>query len=182
MRTTGLVRRLLALATPLIALMLAGCYETDVALVDHGDSADIAGKHACTLLIDDGGPFELTITEQARAAYRFTAPDMTGTVKLKKLDGGRYLLQLADDQYPGIWYYAYGEPTGASGFRALYPKRDNKALSATAIKTYAVRFFDVMDREDLTGATVKASPEALTRFLADPAMHQLAPWFTCMAK
>jgi hypothetical protein len=47
------------------------------------------------------------------------------------------------------------------------------------MKKYAVRFFDVMGREDATGATVKASPDAMTSFLADSAVHELNPWFIC---
>ena len=179
MHKPELAWRHLALLTPLIALMLAGCYETDVALIDKGEKADIAGVHACRLLIDNNDDFNLTITEAGPATYRFAATDVAGTVKLKKLNGGRYLLELADDEYPGIFYYAYGEPVGATGFRAFYPKREDKALSAAAMKKYAVRFFDVTGHEDATGATVKASPDELIRFLADPAVHELNPWFIC---
>jgi len=179
MHTAGLGWRRLVLLTPLIALMLAGCYETDVALIDKSDKAAIAGKHACRLLIDNKDAFDLTITDAGAGAYRFVATDVAGTVKLKRLQDGRYLLQLADDEYPGIFYYAYGEAMGATGFRALYPKRDNKALAAVAMKKYAVRFFDVLGREDATGATVKAGPAQLMRFLVDPATHELKAWFTC---
>lgn len=179
MHRAGLSWRPLALLMPLIVLVLSGCYETGVALIDKGDKADIAGKHACRLLIDNKEDFDLTITEAGAGTYRFAATDIAGTVKLKRLRGGRYLLQLADDEYPGIFYYAYGEPMGAAGFRALYPKRDDKALSAAAMEKHAIRFFNAMGREDATGATVKAEPEALARFLADPTVHELAPWFTC---
>ena len=173
------VRAALATIAVSATLLLAGCYESDVSVIDKGETASIVGKYACRLLIDDKEAFALAITEAGPGAYRFAATDVAGSVKLKKLDGGRYLLELADDEYPGIFYYAYGEPTDAAGFRAFYPKRDNKALSAAAMKTYPVHFFNVMGHEDATGATVKAEPVALLRFLADPAVHELNPWFTC---
>ena len=179
MRSEGSAWRRLGLLMPLVALMLAGCYESDVAVIDKGEMAAIAGKYACRLLIDNEDAFDLTVAEATPGTYRFAATDIAGTVKLKRLAGERYLLQLSDDSNPGTWYYAYGEPTGAAGFRALYPKWDDKALPNAAMKTYAVRFFDVMGREDATGTTVKAEPAELLRFLSDPGVHGLKPWFTC---
>jgi len=179
MHMAGPVWRGLALVMPLIALMLSGCYESDVSIIDKGEQAAIVGKYACRLLIDDKQAFELAITEAGLGTYHFAATDVAGTVKLKKLEGGRYLLELTDDSNPDTFYYAYGEPMGAAGFRALYPKRENKALSATAMQKYAVQFLDVMGREKSTGSTVKADPAPLVRFLADPSVHELADWFTC---
>jgi len=174
-----LARACLAVIAASAALLLVGCYESDVSVIATGETASIAGKYACRLLIDGKQAFELAITVADHGAYRFAATDVAGSVKLKRLHGGRYLLQLSDDEYPDIIYYAYGEATGATGFRTFYPRRDDKAFSAAAMQKYAVRFFGATGHEDVTGATVKAEPAALMRFLADPAVHELKDWFTC---
>jgi len=179
MDAAALLQRLAGLGPLMAALLLGGCYETDVALITHGDKAAIAGTHACRVLTGDNEAFDMAITPAGPDAYHFAAPDIAGTVKLKKLDGGRWLLQLSDDEKAGTFYYAFGETMGETGFRALYPRRDDQALAAAAMAKYAIDFLDFMGRDSPTGSTVTGAPDNLMQFLSDPAVHDLAPWFTC---
>jgi hypothetical protein len=170
------VRVGLALAAMLLA---GGCYETDVALIASGDKADIAGRYACKMQMGDKEDFDLTITDNGDGNYHFGAPDVTGDLKLKKLDDKRWLLQIGDDEKIGTWYYAYGQATEAKGFQASYPKRDNTDLATEAMHKYGLRFLDALDHDDLTGSTVKGAPEDILRFVSDPAVQELADWFNC---
>jgi hypothetical protein len=179
MRLAGSLRRLVGLAPLAAALLVGGCYEAKVELIDKGETAAIAGTYACRLLRDDQESFELTIAKAGEGAFHFTTTDLSGALKLRKLDNGLHLLQTSDDEKPGTFYYAYGEATADGGLRASYPDREDRALSQQAIDRYAVRFFDILDREDLTGARLEGAPENLARFLADPAAHRLLPWFAC---
>lgn len=129
-----------ALGLMLLAMCLAGCYETEKPLLEKGEKTAFIGSFSCKSSLS-GKTETLTITEQKEgfwpfATYRYV--DGKGEITLfKKLPTGMFLAQQKGKQ--GAYSYLYLDPVDKNIFIFLIPDLMSKAPYIDAlVKKYKI--------------------------------------------